>query len=334
MVSKDTSRGKKVSSAPAGQGRPGGVVLTLLYEKGTLMARTHRLSREHIVYSIDKSHAPALEIDPGDTVVLETYDARTGTIQRDGDLLDHPHPKGSNPATGPIRVRGAKPGDALRVEIQRIDLAPQGFLAVKAGQGLLGHLASDYATRMVRIEGDTACFGERLRFPIRPMVGVIGAAPAGEGVSTGLPGPHGGNMDNRHITAGSRVYLPVSVPGAWLGIGDVHGAMGDGEITFIGLEICAEVTAKVELLKGKTLRRPLVETAQHWMTTGDHPDTAQALRIAAEEMVLLMQERLGLSFEEAYMLMSAVVDVQICQCCGPGEFPVTSRAVISKAIMP
>ncbi|MBI2504268.1 MAG: acetamidase/formamidase family protein [Candidatus Latescibacteria bacterium] len=298
------------------------------------MASTHRLSRQHLVYSLDKTHPPALEIAPGDTVVLETYDARTGTIQRDEDLLDHPHPKGSNPATGPILVRGAEPGDALCVEIQQIELAPRGFLGVKAGMGLLGELAGDFATRIVPIEGDQARFGERLRFPIRPMVGVIGTAPAGEGVSTGFPGPHGGNMDNRYVAPGSRVYLPVNVPGALLGIGDVHGAMGDGEITYIGLEICAEVSARVELLKGKTLRRPLVETAEYWITTGDHPDTAQALRVAAEEMVRWMQERMQLSFAEAYMLMSAVVDVQICQCCGPGEFPVTTRAMISKALIP
>ena len=297
------------------------------------MASTHHLSRQQIVYSLDQTHAPALEITPGDTVVLETYDARTGTIQRDGDLLDHAHPKGANPATGPILVRGAAPGDALGVEIQRIALAPQGFLAVKAGMGLLGHLAADFATRMVQIEGDQVRFGEHLRFPIRPMVGVIGTAPAGPGISTGLPGPHGGNMDNRYIAPGSKVYLPVNVPGALLGIGDVHGAMGDGEITFIGLEICAEVTARVELLKGYPLRRPLVETPEYWITTGDHPDTTQALRLAAEEMVRLLQERMGLSFADAYMLMSAVVDVQICQCCGPGEFPVTTRAVISKALI-
>ncbi len=191
------------------------------------MASTHQLSRQHLVYSLDQTHAPALEIGPGDRVVLETYDARTGSIQRDEDLLEHPHPAGSNPATGPILVRGAEPGDALCVEIERIELAPQGFLAVKAGMGLLGHLAKGFATRMVQIEGDQVRFGD-LRFPIRPMVGVIGTAPAGVGISTGMPGPHGGNMDNRYIAPGSKVYLPVNVPGALLGIGDVHGAMGDG----------------------------------------------------------------------------------------------------------
>ena len=141
-------------------------------------------------------------------------------------------------------------------------------------------------------------------------------------------------MDNKYAAAGSRIHLPVAVAGAGLALGDVHGAMGDGEITFIGLEICAEVTVRVELRKGVPLRRPLIETDDAWITTGDHEDLGAAARMAAEEMVLLMQERMGLGFEDAYMLMSAAADVQICQCCEPGEFPVTTRAVLSKRIMP
>ena len=292
----------------------------------------HRISREHIAYRLDKEHAPILAIDPGQTVVLETYDARTGTIQNNTDLLDHPHPDGANPATGPVYVRNAEPGDALVVEIEKIELAPEGFLAVKAGEGLLGHMAKNFATRMVQIEDGIVHFGN-LRLPANPMVGVIGTSPAGEGISTSFAGPHGGNMDNKYLTEKSRVYLPVYVPGALWSLGDVHGAMGDGEITFIGLEICAEVTVRVDVQKNTAPKRPLIETATHWITTGDHLDLGQAARIAAEEMVLLIQARSKLSFEEAYMLMSAAVDVQICQCCEPGEFPTTARAVISKEIL-
>lgn len=292
-----------------------------------------RLTRDQIVYSLDRRHAPVVEIETGASLTFETYDARTGTIRRDTDLLDHAHPAGTNPATGPVWVQGAQPGDSLCVEILDIELADQGFLAVKKGEGLLAHRAKEYATRIVPVKEGMAHFGD-IRFPTHPMVGVIGTAPAGEGVSTGYAGPHGGNMDNRLIGVGSRVYLPVQVAGALLALGDVHAAMGDGEITFIGLEICAEVTVKVELLKGHALGRPLIETADAWVTTGDGDDLAQAVRLAAEEMVDLMQRRLGLGFEEAYMLMAAVVDVQICQCCEPGEFPVTTRAVISKDVMP
>lgn len=293
----------------------------------------HRIARDHIVYSLDKNNPPVLEIDPGEQVLLETWDARTGTITADEHLLDRPHPVGANPATGPIRVRGAEPGDGLCVEIRAIDLAPSGFLAVKKGQGLLAARADRYATRVVPVIDGIVHFGA-IRFPANPMIGVIGTAPAGPGVSTSFAGPHGGNMDNRHIGPGSWVHLPVAVPGALLALGDVHGAMGDGEITFLGLEIQAQVTVAVTLEKGAGYRRPLVETDDCWIATGEGDSLAAAARLAASEMVDLMQQRLGLTFEEAYMLSSAAVDVQICQCCEPGAFPVTTRAVVSKRIMP
>lgn len=293
----------------------------------------HRLSREHIVYSFDKSHPPALEIDSGDVVEFETYDARTGTILRDEDSLEQMHPDGANPATGPILVRGAEPGDGLCVEILGIELAEQGFLGVKKGMGLLGHMATKFATKIVNISKGQVHFDERIRFPVNPMVGVISTTPAGEGIATGMPSPAGGNMDNRYITTGNRVYLPVQVDGALFGLGDVHGAMGDGEITYIGLEICAQVTVRIHLMKGAGIHRPLIETPELWVTTGEHEDLAQAARMAAEEMVILMQEKGGLNFEQAYMLMSGAVDVQICQCCEPGEFPTTTRAVVRKALL-
>lgn len=293
----------------------------------------HRISRDHIVYRLDSRDAAAIEIDSSDRVILETFDARTGTITSDSDLLSQPHPAGANPATGPIHIRGAEPGDGLAVHIEAIDLAPSGFLAVKKGEGLLAARADTYATRIVPIVDGVVHFGD-LRFPANPMVGVVGTAPAGEGISTSYAGAHGGNMDNKHIGPGATVYLPVSVAGANLGLGDVHGAMGDGEITFIGLEIQAEVTVRVDLIKDAGLQRPLIETAKHWVTTGDGESLAAAARMAASAMVDLLQARLGLSFEDAYMLMSAAVDVQICQCCEPGEFPVTTRAVVSKDILP
>lgn len=289
-----------------------------------------RLTRQQIVYSLDKQHPPAIEIDAGELLLLETYDARTGTIHSAADLLDHPHPVGANPATGPIYVRGAQPGDSLAVEILQIDLADEGFLAVKAQIGLLAEQAKRFETRMIPIRDNQVIFSERIRFPVRPMIGVIGTAPAGEGIVTGDPGAHGGNMDNRYVGVGATVYLPVNVPGALLGIGDIHASMGDGEITMVGLEICAEVTVRVNLLKNRPCRRPWLETPTDWVTTGDDLDPAQACRIAADEMMTLIQDKLDISFEEAYMLMSARGDVQICQMCQPGEFPTTARAVFPK----
>jgi amidase len=292
------------------------------------------LTRQQLVYSLDRNHPPALTIESGETVRLETFDARSGTIVSETDLLDHRHPLGHNPATGPIAVENAEPGDSLAVEILDIRLADSGFLAVKDGVGLLGEKAVGYTTRIVPIRDGRVYFSDRIHFPTRPMVGVIGTAPDGEGVDTGLAGPHGGNMDNRYITTGAVVHLPVGVSGALLGIGDVHASMGDGEITMIGLEICAEVTVRIHLHRNIQIKRPWIETAEHWVTTGDNVDPAQALRIAADEMCSLLQSKLGLSFHEAYMLMSARGDVQICQICEPGDFPVTTRAVFPKIPTP
>ena len=215
-----------------------------------MAASIHHLSRKKIVYSLDEKHPPALEIDAGDVIEIETYDARTGTIQSDEDLLDQPHPDGANPATGPILVRGAEPGDSLCVEILGIELAQEGFLGVKTGMGLLGHLATKPATQIVQVRDGQVHFDERIRFPTNPMVGVISTTPAGKGIATGMASPAGGNMDNRYITTGNRVYLPVHVDGALFGLGDVHWAMGDGEITYVGLEICAEVTVRIYLMNG------------------------------------------------------------------------------------
>ena len=89
----------------------------------------------------------------------------------------------------------------------------------------------------------------------------------------------------------------------------------------------------MDLVKGHPLRRPRVETADAWMTTGDDLDLTQAARIAADEMADFLMERLGVSFEDAYMLICAAVDVQISQCCEPGRFPATARAVVSKSLL-
>ena len=96
---------------------------------------TSRITRDQIVYSLDGGHPPVLEIDPDTTLIFETFDARTGTIQRDSDLLDHPHPVGSNPATGPVLVRGAEPGDGLCVDILDIHLG-QSMLNIPFNAGI------------------------------------------------------------------------------------------------------------------------------------------------------------------------------------------------------
>ena len=287
-----------------------------------------RVTREQIVYSFDKAHPEVAAIDPGAQVCFETWDARTGAITSDRDLMTAPHPRGPNPATGPVLVRGAEPGDTLVVEIQEITLAPRGYTGIRPGQGILGHLITEYRTKVLDVVDGMVVFSDRVRFPVRPMVGVIGTAPAGAGVGNLHPGPHGGNMDHNDVRVGARVSLPVFVPGALLALGDIHASMGDGEISITALEICGEVRVLVDLRKGERLARPRIEFPDCWITTGDGPLATDAIRVACEEMAALLRKRLGLSVADAYMLLSIRGDVRVSQCSDPSAVAATARVLM------
>jgi amidase len=289
-----------------------------------------RITRDRIVYALDKVHPPVATVDPGTELVFETWDARTGTIQSERDLLDKPHPQGPNPATGPVFVRGAEPGDSLAVEVLDVTLGKRGYTGTRPGRGILGHMISEYRTRLFDIVDGMVLFNDRIRFPVRPMIGVIGTAPAGEGVPTLHPGPHGGNMDHNDVRVGARVHLPVFVPGALLFIGDVHATMGDGEISVTALEIPGEVRMRVDLVKSERIRRPWIEFPDCWVTTGDGPGIADAIRVAADEMAHFLMRRLGLSADDAYMLLSVRGDARVSQCAEPTMLAATARMVMPR----
>ena len=289
-----------------------------------------RITRDKIVYSLDKNHAPVAAVDAGAEILFETWDARTGTVRSEQDLLDKPHPNGPNPATGPVFVRGAELGDALAVEILDIALAARGYTGTRPGRGVLGHTISEYRTKLFDIADGMVVFNDRLRFPVRPMVGVIGTAPPGDGVATLHPGVHGGNMDHNSVCVGARVHVPVFVPGALLCIGDVHASMGDGEISITALEIPGAVRVRVDLVKGEGIRRPWIELPDAWITTGDGPGIAEALRVAAEEMARFLMVRLGISADEAYMLLSIRGDARVSQCAEPTMVAATARMIMPR----
>ena len=289
-----------------------------------------RITRDRIVYSLDRRHAPVAEVDRGAEILFETWDARTGSIRSEGDLLDTPHPSGPNPATGPVLVRGAEPGDSLVVHILDIALAGRGYTGTRPGKGVLGSTIAEHRTRLFDIVDGMVVFNDRIRFPVRPMVGVIGTAPAGDGVATLHPGPHGGNMDHNDVRRGARVHLPVFVRGAGLCIGDVHASMGDGEISITALEIAGEVRVRVELEKGTGIRRPRIEFPECWIATGDGKDIAEAIRVAADEMARFLMRHLTLSADEAYMLLSIRGDVRVSQCAEPTMVAATARMVMPR----
>ncbi len=275
----------------------------------------HRITREHAHYQFDRAIAPALTVEPGARITFETWDARHGAITRENQEVPANPPRGSNPLTGPVFVTGAEPGDELLVDIEDIALAETGWIAIKMGWGVLRHRVTRPATRLVRIEGETAHLGDTLSWPVRPMVGVIGTAPAEGSAPTSDPAEIGGNMDNNMVRVGTCVHLPVHVPGALFGLGDVHASMGDGEVTGTGIEICAEVTVSVALSKGTATARPWLETEDRYITCSQAPTLEEASVIACDDMADLLMHRWGLSFEDAFLFLSARGDVRISQAC-------------------
>lgn len=290
-----------------------------------------RVSRDQLTYAFSPTIPPVAAIAPGENVVFETYDASTGRIRRPEDLaayLKVRDPKKVNPAAGPIFVEGARPGDELVVTIERIALDGQGYIRAAPG-GVAEGISAPVAV-IVPVEGNELLLPGGIRLPARPMVGVIGTAPAEGVVHTAIPGPQGSNLDCNAIRVGARVHLPVHVPGALLALGDVHAAMGDGEVSGTGVEINAEVTARVDLRPSQAHARPWIETPDAVISTGSAPTLEDAVRIAVDGLIALLQERYPLDRASAYLLVSAYGDVHIGQSCGGldatvyASFPVSS----------
>ncbi|MCL2234955.1 MAG: acetamidase/formamidase family protein [Defluviitaleaceae bacterium] len=288
-----------------------------------------KISRENCVYAMSAANAPAAHIKPGERVLFETHDCFTGQIKQPGDFSGISWDK-VNPATGPVFVEGAEVGDVLAVYIEKIHVADKGVVVACTGVGALGHMVAENQAKILPIVDDKVVFSDKISFPINKMIGVIGTAPAEGEIPCGEPGEHGGNMDCKDITEGTTVYLPVNVAGGLVALGDLHAAMGDGEISLTGLEICGEVTVKIDLIKkGQTnLPAPSIMNDTQVMTLASH----QTLDIAADRAIVKMAEYMvaeGFTPEEATMLISLAGDVRVCQMVNPLR---TLRVVMPKAI--
>jgi amidase len=294
-------------------------------------ATTHRIAREDVVWSFGPDMEPVLEVEPGAVVTLETNDCFTGQIRSESDLVTEIDFGRVNSATGPIAVRGAEPGDSLVVELLEVKPGPQGVATLIPGMGQLIDQVDAPLTQVFRVEGDTVHMNDRISFPLRPMVGVIGVATDGETLTNGFAGRHGGNLDNHLNGPGATVYLPVRQPGGMLAIGDMHASMGDGEICFTGVEIEGEVTIRVDLLKGKQGMWPVTELADRWVVHGTAgADFMEALDHACEEAARFLVDQWGFSIEEAFVFLSVACDANICQACRPQDFSTIARVAIPK----
>ena len=202
----------------------------------------HTIPKEEAIFGFGPEMKPILEADPGEVVTFETHDCFSGQIQTESDLVTDIDFSKVNPATGPVSVRGAEPGDSLVVEILDISPGPQGVATIIPGYGQLIDLVESPVTKVLPLRDGIIHFSDEIRFPARPMVGVVGVATGGEQVVNAMPGKHGGNLDDHLHGVGTSIYFPVRQRGGMFAVGDMHASMGDGEICGTGVEIAGEVT--------------------------------------------------------------------------------------------
>jgi amidase len=297
----------------------------------TLTTTTHRISRDQVIWSFGPQLEPVLVVEPRETVTFETNDCFTGQIRSEDDLVTEIDLDRINSATGPVAVKGAEPGDSLVAEIVDIRPIEWGVATLIPGFGQLIDRVQGPVTRRFEVRDGQVRMNERVSFPARPMVGVVGVATDGETLSNGLAGRHGGNLDDHLHGPGARIYFPVRQPGGMFAVGDMHASMGDGEICFTGVEIAGEVDIRFDLLKGQQATWPVTELADRWVPHATADAYDQALELVAEEAARLLVDKHGFSMEDAFIFLSVACDAGVAQACKPAPgFGTIARFSIPK----
>ena len=295
----------------------------------------HRLTStpETVVFGYyDAATPPVLRVKPGDRIEIATSMIASPQMLVEAGLpADQIKPalhqihtqvtdRGPGPhiLTGPVYIEGAEPGDVLEVQIESIRLAvPYSLNLFIPGKGVL---PEDYPYKRVKIipldeQRMVAEFAEGIEIPLRPFFGSMGVAPPKElgRISSAPPWIHAGNLDNKELVAGTTLFIPVHEPGALFLVGDGHAAQGDGEVDVTALETALTGTFRFLVHKGQRLRWPRAETPTHFMTMGFDEDLDTAIKIALRDMIYFLVSEKGLSRDDAYMLSSNAVDLNITQ---------------------
>ncbi len=287
---------------------------------------TQHVPMGELKYTLSQFHKPVARVRPGEVFEVDTelniggHNIRSLDDRITPDSFVIPF---VNPATGPIHVEGAKPGQVLRVKIHQVEVVGFGYTALWPGVGIFPDWGRQkefgVQSHVVRVERGIVHWSEQIKIPAAPMVGVMGVAPWVESVSTIDNGPHGGNMDVQEVAAGNVLILPVFHEGALLHMGDVHAVQGDAECNGIGaIEIRGRVTLSVDLApKPSAMTWPRLETPHHICTIGCARPLDDALRIAFQEMVLWLEQDYGFSRAEAYMLLGSTAEARCTQMVNP-----------------
>jgi amidase len=281
----------------------------------------HFLSKSHGKPHFSPDEPPALRTAPGtgERIAFETDDAVYAQLHEHKDMAKLTAQ--INPVTGPLYVEGAQPGDTLAVTIHEIRLKDHGWSVSLPGSGALQHvMGDDMFTRQVPIDADGVHVTDRHVFAPRPMIGCIGTAPAVGSNSTIMPSyGQGGNMDLTECRPGSVVYLPVMVEGALLSIGDIHAIMAEGESSFVAIEAEGVAVVSVDVIHGKPLRAPRVETADEWVFVGLGDPVQESIRRGYEDVFDFLVTDHGWSKGDAFAVLSAVGHSNLGGPTGSGD---------------
>ncbi|TVR92253.1 MAG: acetamidase [Trueperaceae bacterium] len=274
----------------------------------------------------DLAQPPALEVDDGASVEFDTTDASGGQLGPSSSAADLANVDFArvNPVTGPVYVLGARPGDVLEVEVLELAMSGWGWTALIPGFGLLAEQYTEPWLKHWDLTpgARTAAFADSIDVPIAPFPGTIGLAPPTPGPHPTVP-PHawGGNLDTKHLTAGTKLYLPVGVEGALFSVGDTHAAQGDGEVCGTAIESRMRIALRFRLRRDLRLRFPAFETfgaapgdratSGSFVTTGVGPDLMGAARDAVSGMIDRLMATTRLDADEAYALCSVAVDIRV-----------------------
>ena len=272
------------------------------------------VAAEPLNYEFSRHLEPRARIAPGDSIRVEAEDALSGQIRSNHDRRDKTEVPYSNPVTGPILIEGAEPGDALAVSID--DIQPRdGQAATYTGNPklLAEWLGNDpeHGAHVCPIRDGVVHWSDQIKIPYRPMLGCLGTAPAWSVPSTVPAGPHGGNMDIIEVCPGNTIYLPVFVSGGFLFLGDAHAAMGHGELSATALEMASETTITVDLIKGKNLDGPRIESPSEIMTVATGPPMERSIAEAYARLILWMESEYDWNRWKAYDLLTQVGKISV-----------------------
>ncbi|HEY7243942.1 MAG TPA: acetamidase/formamidase family protein [Xanthobacteraceae bacterium] len=274
----------------------------------------------------DAALRPVLEIEDGDEIIVNTVsaspddDVPSDWLPPEITDIYARAPRGTGPhiLTGPIAVRGSQPGNVLQVDIRDIKLAQRyGWNLVMPLKGMFGEESPMWKNTIIPIDLSTgiATLPPGIKLQSRPFFGQLGVAPPREWgrLDSRPPQKFGGNLDNKELVPGTRLFLPISVEGALFSAGDGHAAQGDGEVNQTAIETGLQGRFRLSVRRDLAIDLPFAVTTDSIITMGFDESLNDAARVAMRSLIRLLEKHYGLGFHDAYRLCSLAADLRVTQ---------------------